>query len=600
MGAITGVAVEARELITRADRLRGDCETLAVSTDDAESRATLARVAGRLASSVVRPLSGIVDLAPARAADEPIETTADVENELHRLAVDATRLRVRAPGGSALQEVTAALQDLACQSVAQDPDRLEARRAELGAVMTGISARIQSAPNGPYLVTNVPEMTDWLGVSLDPTPQTALCRCGASTLKPWCDGSHAQVGWEDAKSATRVPDQLDRYNGIGLTIADNRGTCAHSGFCTDRVPTAFRTDKEPFVAAAGGRVDELVRAGLDCPSGALSATTDGVDPVGRSDSARRPAIEVSKDGPYRVTGHVELLDRDGRAEPRNEGASFEHYSLCRCGKSQNKPFCSGMHWHAEFHDPPAPDEATLFEWAGGFPALLRVTRRFYEVHVPQDPLLAGLFSQMSPDHPQRVAAWLGQVFGGPPAYSTSYGEYDRMISQHLDKALTREQRARWVLLLARSADEAGLPADAEFRAAFTAYLEWGSRIALENSQPGVHPPPHMPVPRWWWVCDAKPWSRTHATTDPIPEATPPQLPTDDEPLSYDTHIKALFRQRDRDSMRFAFDLWSYDDVSTHADAILTRLQAGTMPCDGAWPPERIAVFQRWLTAGTPG
>jgi CDGSH-type Zn-finger protein/truncated hemoglobin YjbI len=599
MGAVSGVAAEARELAVRADQLRAQCETLAASTGGDEIGATLARVAGRLASSVVRPLSAVVDLPPGSEVSKPIETEADLANELHLLAVDATRLRVRAPGACALQEATASLQDLACQAVAGDRDRLEARRAELAALMTGLSARIQSAPNGPYLITNVPDVTDWLGVSLDPTPQAALCRCGASMLKPWCDGSHAQIGWEDAKSPNRVPDQLDRYAGIGVTIADNRGTCAHSGFCTDRLPTVFRTDKEPFVAAAGGRVDEIVRAGLDCPSGALSATTYAGDPVGRSDSARRPAIEVSKDGPYRVTGSVELLDRAGRAEARNEGASLEHYSLCRCGRSQNKPFCSGMHWYADFHDPPPPDQATLFQWAGGFPALLRLTRRFYEVHVPEDALLSGLFSQMSPDHPQRVAAWLGQVFGGPPAYSRSYGEYDRMISQHLDKALTSEQRARWVLLLARSADEVGLPADAEFRAAFTAYLEWGSRIALENSQPGVHPPPHMPVPRWWWVCDAEPWSRIHATKDPIPEDPTPQLPADDQPLSYEVHIKPLFRQRDRDSMRFAFDLWSHEDVSTYADAILTRLQAGTMPCDGPWPPERVAVFQRWVTAGTP-
>jgi CDGSH-type Zn-finger protein len=308
-------------------------------------------------------------------------------------------------------------------------DQFEARRA-------GLSARIQSAPNGPYLITNLPGMTDWFGVSLDPTPQVALCRCGASMLKPWCDGSHAHIGWEDAKSPGRVPDQLDRYDGIGVAIADNRGTCGHSGFCTDRLPTVFRTDKEPFVAPAGGRVDEIVRAGLDCRSGALNATTDGGDPVGRSDSARRPAIEVSKDGPYRVTGSIELLDRDGRPEARNDGASLEHYSLSRCGKSQAKPFCSGMHWYADYHDLPPPEQATLFQSAGGFPALLRLTGRFCEVHVPDDPLLSGLFSQMSPDHPQSVAAELGQVFGGPPAYSQSDGEYDRMMSQYLDKALT--------------------------------------------------------------------------------------------------------------------------------------------------------------------
>ena len=52
-------------------------------------------------------------------------------------------------------------------------------------------------------------------------------------------------------------------------------------------------------------------------------------------------------------------------------------------------------------------------------------------------------------------------------------------------------------------------------------------------------------------------------------------------------------------MRLAFDLWSLDDVSAHADAILERLEAGTMPCDGAWPAERVAVFRRWIDAGKP-
>jgi hypothetical protein len=74
----------------------------------------------------------------------------------------------------------------------------------------------------------------------------------------------------------------------------------------------------------------------------------------------------------------------------------------------------------------------------------------------------------------------------------------------------------------------------------------------------------------------------------------------DEPLHFEENIKPLFRERDRDSMRFAFDLWSLDDVSTHADAILDRLEAGTMPCDGAWPPDRVAVFREWIDAGKPG
>jgi ferritin-like protein len=76
-------------------------------------------------------------------------------------------------------------------------------------------------------------------------------------------------------------------------------------------------------------------------------------------------------------------------------------------------------------------------------------------------------------------------------------------------------------------------------------------------------------------------------------------PDSDKPLDFEAHIKPLFRERDRDSMKFAFDLWSEPDVSAHADAILRRLEQGTMPCDGAWPAERVAVFRRWAEAAKP-
>jgi hypothetical protein len=75
------------------------------------------------------------------------------------------------------------------------------------------------------------------------------------------------------------------------------------------------------------------------------------------------------------------------------------------------------------------------------------------------------------------------------------------------------------------------------------------------------------------------------------------IPNTEEPLSFETHVKPMFRERDRQSMEFAFDLWSYDDVSQQADAILARLQAGTMPCDGAWPQAQVDLFQRWAQGG---
>ena len=72
----------------------------------------------------------------------------------------------------------------------------------------------------------------------------------------------------------------------------------------------------------------------------------------------------------------------------------------------------------------------------------------------------------------------------------------------------------------------------------------------------------------------------------------------DQPISFEQHIKPLFRERDRQSMKWAFDLWSHDDVARNGDAILGRLRDGTMPCDGAWPDEQVAVFQGWVEAGS--
>jgi hypothetical protein len=69
--------------------------------------------------------------------------------------------------------------------------------------------------------------------------------------------------------------------------------------------------------------------------------------------------------------------------------------------------------------------------------------------------------------------------------------------------------------------------------------------------------------------------------------------------SFAQDIRPLFRESDRDSMDFAFDLWDYNDVSTHAEDILERLTEGSMPCDGAWPEEQIAQFRRWVEAGMP-
>lgn len=73
----------------------------------------------------------------------------------------------------------------------------------------------------------------------------------------------------------------------------------------------------------------------------------------------------------------------------------------------------------------------------------------------------------------------------------------------------------------------------------------------------------------------------------------------DEPISFQQQIKPLFRERDRQSMKWAFDLWSHEDVAANSAAILGKLRDGTMPCDGAWSDEQLAVFQHWVDAGAP-
>lgn len=140
---------------------------------------------------------------------------------------------------------------------------------------------------------------------------------------------------------------------------------------------------------------------------------------------------------------------------------------------------------------------TLFDWAGGAEALDRLTRVFYR-HALADDLLGPVFAHMPADHPEHVAIWFGEVFGGPAAYTDGHGGYPHMMAKHLGVGITEPQRARWVALIGRAAEEAGLPADPEFRSAFHAYVEWGTRIALANSAAGAAPPPRAPVPKWGW------------------------------------------------------------------------------------------------------
>jgi hemoglobin len=140
---------------------------------------------------------------------------------------------------------------------------------------------------------------------------------------------------------------------------------------------------------------------------------------------------------------------------------------------------------------------SLYEWLGGMPVLEKLTAVFY-ARVPSDPLLGPVFARMSAEHPKHVAEFLAEVFGGPPAYSAERGGHPNMIRHHLSRSLTQEQRRRWLELLLSCGDEIGLPDDPEFRSAFVAYLEWGTRLAVINSQPGASVTEDAPMPRWGW------------------------------------------------------------------------------------------------------
>lgn len=142
---------------------------------------------------------------------------------------------------------------------------------------------------------------------------------------------------------------------------------------------------------------------------------------------------------------------------------------------------------------------TLYEWAGDLPTFEKLFEKFY-AKVLRDDLLGEVFKDMSPEHIRHVSHFVAEVFGGPKFYTTEdHGTHARMIGKHIGKMLTEEKRQRWVNLLLETADEIGLKSDPEFRSAFVGYLEWGTRLAVINSQLAENPMDHNePMPKWGW------------------------------------------------------------------------------------------------------
>jgi len=323
-------------------------------TDESEAELQqLSRATLRLMTTVLRPLGEALTKMPmgtpifaGRTAGPGFGYNRDVDLLPHKASAwvfFGERLQGHPNVPTEIEEAAAALQALAARFAPRTGVHSAAAEvAELAAIEAGRGRAIRCSRNGPYLVTNVVHLENSRGEVLPTRPEMALCRCGGSANKPFCDGTHARNGFSSQKLDGRVPDRREEYVRDELTVYDNRGICQHSGFCTDNLAAVFRAHAEPFVDLSGADKDAIIAQVRQCPSGALSFSIGGVE---GSDQDREPTITVSKDGPYRVTGGIDLP-----GEARADGASTEHYALCRCGGSKNKPFCDGTHWYIKFRD----------------------------------------------------------------------------------------------------------------------------------------------------------------------------------------------------------------------------------------------------------
>ncbi len=214
-------------------------------------------------------------------------------------------------------------------------------------------ASISASQNGPYLVAgNVPlyrrravnsehgEPLTWdTKAQLDTKDRYALCRCGGSSRKPFCDGTHARNDFTANDTTTGTyAERSVVLGGTGITVRDDRSICEHAGFCGSRVTSVWDLVPDTEESAVRAQAISMIER---CPSGALTYQVDGAD----VEPFFPQAIAAIDDGPLWVTGRVPVTDSNGaRLEPRNR------VTLCRCGTSANKPLCDGSHRAAGFSD----------------------------------------------------------------------------------------------------------------------------------------------------------------------------------------------------------------------------------------------------------
>ncbi len=203
-------------------------------------------------------------------------------------------------------------------------------------------ARIRLIENGPIALINLDRLTLGDGSVRTTGARVSLCRCGASAIKPYCDGSHSGVGFASEAGASEGRDTVLVYEGEETTIHYNRMLCSHAGECTGKLGAVFDAARRPWIIPDRGDANDIRQVVAACPSGALRIAEDGAEPRHLENDAC--SLSVEPNGPYLVRN----IAIEGVRWAL--GASRAKYALCRCGKSGNMPFCDGTHYDAKWRD----------------------------------------------------------------------------------------------------------------------------------------------------------------------------------------------------------------------------------------------------------
>lgn len=196
---------------------------------------------------------------------------------------------------------------------------------------------IEARSGGPLVAIHLPVLANPQGDALPNKPVMALCRCGASKTKPYCDGSHNDIGFDSSPSEDRSKDEILTYEGEEVTIHYNRLLCSHAAECGRRQKAAFDSSRKPWIVPDNAPKQGVLDVVKACPSGALRFSLPGESEPQHAQPDTK-GITVESDGPYRVSG-VPLADARLAT-----GANPHKYVLCRCGASKNKPYCDGSHY----------------------------------------------------------------------------------------------------------------------------------------------------------------------------------------------------------------------------------------------------------------